>query len=66
MYLLTTLVVVLLLSDGVMCALTGVTWLIQLLVAHRHLTWNREGWIVQHVRTEVSANQSQANTDTKL
>lgn len=39
----------LLLSDGIMCGLTGVTWIIQKVVLGGFLKWNRAGWIVQHV-----------------
>ncbi|KHN96174.1 uncharacterized protein MAM_06022 [Metarhizium album ARSEF 1941] len=42
-------VLVLLLSDGVMCGLTGVSWLIQKLVFHRVVDWDRSGWIVQNI-----------------
>ncbi|KAF4120998.1 sterol O-acyltransferase [Geosmithia morbida] len=41
-------VIVLLLSDGIMCGLTGVTWLIQKLTARSFVSWNRLGWILQH------------------
>lgn len=44
-----TLVIVLLLSDGVMCGLTGVSWILQLLVYRRYINWNRTGWIIQNV-----------------
>ncbi|GAO15156.1 hypothetical protein UVI_02029460 [Ustilaginoidea virens] len=40
-------VLVLLLSDGIMCGLTGVSWLVQRLVYHRILDWDRSGWILQ-------------------
>ncbi|KAG8427570.1 Sterol O-acyltransferase 2 (Sterol-ester synthase 2), variant 2 [Metarhizium acridum] len=42
-------VIVLLLSDGIMCGLTGVSWLIQKLVYHRVVDWDRSGWIVQNI-----------------
>ncbi|KAJ6782647.1 hypothetical protein PWT90_00200 [Aphanocladium album] len=42
-------VVVLLLSDGIMCGLTAVTWLLQKLVQLNTLNWDREGWIIQHI-----------------
>ncbi|KAK7429673.1 Sterol O-acyltransferase 2 (Sterol-ester synthase 2) [Neonectria magnoliae] len=42
-------VIVLLLSDGIMCGLTGVSWLIQLLVLNGYLNWDRTGWVVQHL-----------------
>ncbi|PNY27987.1 O-acyltransferase [Tolypocladium capitatum] len=42
-------VIVLLLSDGVMCGLTGVSWVLQRLVFHGHLNWDNGGWIVQNV-----------------
>lgn len=43
-------VLVLLLSDGVMCGLTGVTWLIQILILRGFINWDSSGWILQHVR----------------
>ncbi|ERT01868.1 hypothetical protein HMPREF1624_00162 [Sporothrix schenckii ATCC 58251] len=43
-------VVVMLLSDGVLCALTGVSWLIQLVVHDgRLMEWDGAGWIVQNI-----------------
>lgn len=42
-------VIVLLASDGVMCALTGVSWAIQVLVYKNYLDWDRSGWIIQNV-----------------
>ncbi|KAI0100207.1 MBOAT family protein [Nemania sp. FL0031] len=42
-------VMVLLISDGVMCGLTGVSWGIQLLVLHDYVDWNRAGWIIQNI-----------------
>ncbi|KAK2609348.1 Sterol O-acyltransferase 2 (Sterol-ester synthase 2) [Conoideocrella luteorostrata] len=42
-------VIVLLLSDGVMCGLTAVSWFIQRLVYHRFIDWDRSGWIVQNI-----------------
>ncbi|ODA83112.1 hypothetical protein RJ55_01621 [Drechmeria coniospora] len=42
-------VLVLLLSDGVMCGLTGVSWLLQQLVFHGYLDWDNGGWIVQNI-----------------
>ncbi|KAI5927040.1 MBOAT family protein [Camillea tinctor] len=42
-------VVVLLFSDGVMCGLTGVSWIIQQLVFRDYLNWDRSGWIIQNI-----------------
>ncbi|KAJ0167953.1 Sterol O-acyltransferase 2, partial [Colletotrichum tanaceti] len=42
-------VVVLLASDGVMCALTGVSWLLQRLIISGHVDWDRSGWIIQNI-----------------
>ena len=42
-------VIVLLLSDGIMCALTAVTWLIQRLVSANYLNWDGAGWVIQNV-----------------
>ncbi|KAI0912233.1 MBOAT family protein [Ustulina deusta] len=42
-------VIVLLISDGVMCVLTGMSWVIQFLVLHDYMDWNRTGWVVQNI-----------------
>ena len=42
-------VVFLLLSDGVMCSLTGVSWVLQRLVLRGYVDWDRTGWIIQNV-----------------
>ncbi|KAK0386687.1 hypothetical protein NLU13_6521 [Sarocladium strictum] len=42
-------VIVMLASDGVMCSLTGVSWVIQKLVLHGYMKWDGVGWIVQNV-----------------
>lgn len=42
-------VVVLLASDGVMCAITGVSWVLQRLVFAGYIDWDRSGWIIQNV-----------------
>ncbi|KAI1401415.1 MBOAT-domain-containing protein [Hypoxylon fuscum] len=42
-------VIVLLLSDGIMCALTGVSWAIQRLVFHQYINWERTGWVLQNI-----------------
>ena len=42
-------VIVLLVSDGIMCALTAVTWLIQRLVFANYLDWDGAGWVIQNV-----------------
>ncbi|KAI1778274.1 MBOAT family protein [Hypoxylon cercidicola] len=42
-------VVVLLLSDGIMCGLTGVSWVIQRLVFRQYIDWERSGWIIQNI-----------------
>lgn len=44
-------VVLLLLSDGIMCGITGVSWLLQRAVHAGYLDWDRSGWIIQNVRT---------------
>lgn len=44
-------VFILLLSDGVMCALTAVTWILQRLVVNDYIDWNTTGWLLQHVST---------------
>ncbi|KAE9566843.1 Sterol O-acyltransferase 2 [Colletotrichum fructicola] len=42
-------VIVLLASDGVMCGITGVGWILQRLIFSGYLDWNRSGWIIQNV-----------------
>ncbi|KAI0143961.1 MBOAT family protein [Hypoxylon sp. NC0597] len=42
-------VVVLLLSDGIMCGMTGVSWIIQRLVFLQYIDWERSGWILQNI-----------------
>ncbi|KAI0502842.1 MBOAT family protein [Xylaria bambusicola] len=42
-------VVVLFISDGIMCTLTGVSWIIQRLVARDSLDWDTTGWIIQNI-----------------
>ncbi|KAI7777174.1 hypothetical protein LA080_003906 [Diaporthe eres] len=42
-------VVVLLISDGVMCGLTGVSWILQVLIKNDYLDWNSSGWIIQNI-----------------
>ncbi|TGJ88716.1 hypothetical protein E0Z10_g33 [Xylaria hypoxylon] len=46
-------VIVLLISDGVMCSLTGISWVVQLLVLHDYIDWNRTGWIIQNIWQSV-------------
>ncbi len=58
---LTQTVIVLLISDGVMCVLTGMSWVIQFLVLHDYMDWNRTGWVVQNVR--IPCQLSDAITD---
>lgn len=41
--------VVLLLADGVMCGLTGVSWLLQRLVYAGYVDWDKSGFILQNV-----------------
>jgi sterol O-acyltransferase len=42
-------VIVLLISDGIMCGLTGFGFLHQKLVFAGWINWNRSGWIIQNV-----------------
>lgn len=42
-------VVVLLISDGIMCGSTGVSWLLQLWIRKGYMDWDGAGWIVQNV-----------------
>ncbi|GAP84633.2 putative sterol O-acyltransferase [Rosellinia necatrix] len=36
-------------DDGIMCALTGVSWILQLLILHDCIDWDRTGWIIQNI-----------------
>ena len=47
-------VMVLGLSDGVMCGVTGFGLILQKLIFKGFLGWDREGWIVQSVRGSIS------------
>ncbi len=42
-------VIVLLFSDGVMCGLTGVSWLLQKAVFAGYINWDRSGWVIQNL-----------------
>ncbi|KAK8042182.1 MBOAT family protein [Apiospora rasikravindrae] len=42
-------VIVLLVSDGVMCGLTGFDWVLQRLVHAHYIRWDKSGWIIQNV-----------------
>lgn len=42
-------VMVLGLSDGVMCGATGFSLILQKLIRRGYLSWDREGWIIQSV-----------------
>lgn len=42
-------VLVLLISDGVICAITSVSWALQRLVLRGHIDWDRSGWILQNL-----------------
>lgn len=42
-------VIVLLLSDGIMCGATGVSWILQLLIWKGYMNWDGAGWIVQNM-----------------
>ncbi|KAK2039957.1 MBOAT family protein [Colletotrichum somersetense] len=46
-------VVVLLASDGVMCAATGVSWILQRLIFAGYMDWDGFGWIVQNMWQSV-------------
>ncbi|KAK1580625.1 MBOAT family protein [Colletotrichum navitas] len=46
-------VVVLLASDGVMCAATGVSWILQRLIFGGYMDWDGFGWIVQNIWQSV-------------
>jgi len=40
---------VLLVADGVLCAMTGVSWLLQRAVKAGYVDWDRTGWVIQNV-----------------
>jgi sterol O-acyltransferase len=40
---------VLLISDGIICGSTGFGWIVQKLVFKGYLSWNKQGWIIQNV-----------------
>ncbi|KAK3937931.1 O-acyltransferase [Diplogelasinospora grovesii] len=42
-------VLVLLLADGVMCGMTGVSWLLQRAVRAGYIDWDRSGWVIQNI-----------------
>lgn len=44
-------VLVLGISDGVMCAATGASLLLQKVIQRGYLSWNKSGWIIQSVRS---------------
>jgi hypothetical protein len=41
--------IVLAISDGVLCGSTGFGWVLQKLILKDYLSWNKEGWIIQAV-----------------
>jgi sterol O-acyltransferase len=47
-------VMVLGLSDGVMCAATGFGLLLQKVIRHGYISWNKTGWIIQSVSVKIS------------
>jgi sterol O-acyltransferase len=47
-------VMVLGLSDGVMCGATGFSLILQKLIQRGYLSWDREGWIIQSVSPVIS------------
>lgn len=53
-------VVVLGLTDGVMCASTVVCLVLQKLIAQGYLNWDRAGWILQNVS---KPSEAQATSD---
>jgi sterol O-acyltransferase len=57
-------VMVLGLSDGVMCAATGFGLILQKIIQLGYLSWNREGWVIQSVsllRSYLKRVESMAN-----
>ncbi|KKA27777.1 hypothetical protein TD95_004714, partial [Thielaviopsis punctulata] len=37
------------LADGVMCSLTGVSWLLQRVILAGYIDWDHSGWLLQHL-----------------
>lgn len=50
--------VVLGLSDGVMCGVTGFGWILQKMVVRGDIDWNREGWIIQNVSVDIDDSRN--------
>jgi len=50
--------IVLGLSDGVMCGVTGFGWILQQMVVRGYINWNREGWIIQNVSNDFDDSQN--------
>jgi sterol O-acyltransferase len=50
--------IVLGLSDGVMCGVTGFGWILQQMVIRGYIDWNREGWIIQNVSNDSDDSQN--------
>jgi sterol O-acyltransferase len=46
-------VLVLLIADGVMCGLTGVSWILQRLIYSGYINWDRSGWVLQNVSSSI-------------
>ncbi|KAH8887777.1 MBOAT family protein [Thozetella sp. PMI_491] len=42
-------VLVLLFADGIICGLTGVSWLLQKAMFAGYIDWDRSGWVIQNV-----------------
>ena len=60
-------VMVLGLSDGVMCAATGFGLILQKLIFHGVISWNKSGWIIQSVSLLPSRNmRSYTNRDLQV
>lgn len=54
-------VMVLGLSDGVMCAVTGFGLLLQNIIFRGFLSWDKQGWIIQSVSFMDYPNSSEIN-----
>jgi sterol O-acyltransferase len=54
-------VMVLGLSDGVMCGVTGFGLILQKLIFKGLLSWDREGWIIQSVRIQFQTSYPLSN-----
>lgn len=46
---------VLLAADGLMCGITGISWVLQKLIYAGYIDWDRAGWVIQNVSLTIPA-----------